>query len=93
MKLPACIHGTTIYDADGTEIARCDNPTMARFIVERINDYALQYARGHADAVELVNRQRDHEAACTRQRIEQRQYEQALEEEIQWSLSTFVHAA
>jgi hypothetical protein len=29
----------------------------------------------------------------TRQRIEQRQYEQALEEEIQWSLSTFVHAA
>jgi hypothetical protein len=93
MKLPACIHGTTIYDAAGSVVATCANPALASHIADRINEFALQYARGHADAVELVNRQRDYEASVTRQRLEQRQYEQALEEEIQWSLSTFVHAA
>jgi hypothetical protein len=93
MKLPVHTRESVIHDATGAVVASCHNPALALLIADRINEFSAQYARGHADATELVNRQRDYEASVTRQRIEQRQYEQALEEEIQWSLSTFVHAA
>lgn len=84
MKLPVHVRESAIHDATGALVASCQNPALAVLIAERINEFAQQYARGHADATSAVNSIRDREAAAIRRQAEQRGYDRA-HEELLWN--------